>query len=692
MRARAIFALLLALATLLTYAPVLENDFTSFDDPQYIVDNPQVRGGLSAEGIRWAFTHAHSDNWHPLSWLSHMVDVELFGLDPRGHHAVSVGLHAINGVLLFLILARATRQPVPSALVAMLFALHPLRVESVAWAAERKDVLSGLFFLLSVLAYLRYAERPSTLRKAAVTGLFALGLLAKPMLVTLPFLLLLLDRWPLERSRRLWPAWPLWWEKAPLFVLSLASAGVTLWAQSIGGTLKSLEFISPLDRVLNAATSVWIYLYQTVWPTGLAFFYPHPALVATGGFPAFETQGVLALLALAGATAWVVHRSRDEPWWAVGWGFGLVALLPVIGIVQVGVQAHADRYTYLPGIGFLIAGVFGLAHALRADERSTPDGAFVLSSRSKGLAGAGLAVAIVLAGLTARQVGVWRSSQDLYQHALVVTQNNYIAAFNLGALASAAGDEGTALGLYRLAIAMRPGYAAAHSNVGVILDRIGARDEAEASYREALRLEPRLTQAAINLGGLYVGRGEVERARAIYQRAVEARPDLALPREVLGDLDVRLGRVEEAIAQFEAARAIAPGAATLRTRLADAYAMVGREHEAIEQYEAALSIDPAQLAAMNALARTLATAEASGLRDATRALTWARRANQATDGRNPSFLMTLALAHAAAGEDAEALRQRDRSLGFAKPEERPGLSTLFERHRGQTPREGDASS
>ena len=670
-------ALALGFASLGAYANVLANDFVSFDDPQYILDNLPVQLGLTAESFGWAFTHVHSNNWHPLTWISHMLDVSLFGLDPRGHHAIGATIHAVNGVLLFWLLWRTTQRRWPSALAAALFALHPLRVESVAWAAERKDVLSGLFFLLTLLAYVGYTKRPTAGRYAVVALLFTLGLLAKPMLVTLPILLLLVDRWPLERSPTLFPARERWIEKLPLFALALASGVVTLWAQSIGGTVKSFEFISLTDRVQNAMLAVVVYLQQTLWPSGLAAFYPHPALVENRGGLPFEARVLLAGLLLVVVTIASIRVAKTRPVYAFGWLWFLIALSPVIGIVQVGVQAHADRYTYLPSIGLTTALVFGLHDAKRG---------LVGSSRARRrwidrvAALIALTTLALLTSATFRQVAIWRSSERLYQHAVEVTDHNYIAALNLGALASARGAHETAIDFYRIALEMRPRYAAAHSNLGVSLDHLGRADEAAEHFRKALDLDSRLSQAAINLGGYHAARGEDDAARAHYREAIEARPDRPLPREVLGELEQRLGNFEAAIQQFELALAIQPGSAPLHAKLAAALAGYGDEGRAIDHYAAASALQPDLLVATHALARLLATARDRSLRDPARALEHAEAASRATNHRNPTFLLTLALAHAQSGNTQEALRQRDRAIGFSPAHTRAALRAEFDVH------------
>ncbi len=669
--------LVLGLACLGAYANVLANDFVSFDDPKYVLDNPQVRLGLSAEGVHWAFTHAYSDNWHPLTWISHMLDVEWFGLDPRGHHAVGAALHAINAVLLFALLLRTSGRRWPSALCAALFALHPLRVESVVWAAERKDVLSAFFFLLTLIAYVRFCDRPTVRRYVPVAVLFSLGLLAKPMLVTLPVLLLLLDRWPLGRSPSLIPPARLFVEKIPLFALALLSGLVTLWAQSLGGTMKSLELVSLVDRVQNAAVAVVVYLQQILWPFDLAFFYPHPALVEGDAVLAFPARALLCTGVIAVITWAALRTAASVPVFAVGWLWFLVGLAPVIGLVQVGAQAHADRYTYLPSIGLTVAAVFGLHEIKRRLSAGARERRRAID-RTVAVLALALLTALVLG--TNRQVAIWRSSERLYQHALEVTSHNYIAAFNLGALASAQGAHATAIEFYRMALEMRPTYAAAHSNLGVALDHLGHADQAVGHYREALALDPRLTQAAINLGGQHALRGEHEIARGHYRAAIDARPDLALPLEVLGELEQRLGNLKAATSHFEDALAIEPGSTSLRAKLASALSANRDEAAAIRHYRIALEQQPDFLAALNALARLLATATPPSLRDGAEALQLAKRASRATGERNPTFLMTLSLAHLQAGHLEEAAQQRDRAIAFSPASDRAALAAEYEHH------------
>ena len=431
-----IAALLLVASVVASYAGVARHEFVTYDDPQYVVQNPHVNGGLSVEGLKWAFTRSHSSNWHPLTWLSHQLDCELFDLDAGDHHVVNLCLHALNAVLLLLALRALTNQLVPSALVAALFALHPLRVESVAWVSERKDLLSGSFFLLVLCAYARHARRPGARRLALVLVLFALGLLAKPMLVTVPFVLLLLDDWPLGRlgGAAAHPAHPsptpthpgmmhpetagarpgfrLFLEKLPFFVLAALSCLITVIAQRAGGSLYSFDTIPLGARIANAPVAVVAYLAQTFWPARLAYFYPHPALVERT-----ETSAAIAaalFVAALSVLAWKLRRRQAHVF--VGWFLFLGMLVPVLGLVQVGEQARADRYAYLPTIGVYVALVWTLAELAR--------------DRPLLRRGSILVAPFVLAALglvTRAQAATWKDSEALYRHALSTTDRNYAA-------------------------------------------------------------------------------------------------------------------------------------------------------------------------------------------------------------------------------------------------------------------------
>jgi tetratricopeptide (TPR) repeat protein len=489
--------------------------FVNLDDQQYVTANPEVLRGLGWDGLAWAFGGFHAANWHPLTWLSHMADVSLFGADAGWHHLVNVALHALNSVLLLSFLRRTTGATWRSAAVAALFAIHPLHVESVAWISERKDVLSGVFFFLALHAWVSYARRPGVLRYLAVAGLLVLGLLAKPMLVTLPFVLLLVDAWPLGRvegvgaslARRLAP---LVVEKLPLLAIAAAASVVTWLAQAAGQTTVALDTVPLAARVANALASYVLYLVRTVWPSGLAAFYPHPAL-AGGGIPAWKTAGAAVLLAAITALA-VRERSR-RPYLPWGWLWFLGTLVPVIGLAQVGEQGLADRYTYLPLVGVLVAVAWGASEVV---ERLRP--------RRAGVWAAAVLVIAALAGAAFRQVGTWRDSLALHRRALAVTERNWIAWNGLGDALSDAGRPDEAIEAYREALRIRPRLASAWNGLGAAHGMLGAHAQAIAPLEEALRIQPRYADAWYNLGTAYGSAGQHARAAECFRSAVSIRP------------------------------------------------------------------------------------------------------------------------------------------------------------------------
>jgi tetratricopeptide (TPR) repeat protein len=450
-------ALILAVAAI--YGQTARHAFTSFDDDVYILNNPAVTGGLSWKGLAWAFGY-HAANWHPLTWLSHMLDAQIFGLWAGGHHLVSAAIHAANAVLVLVLLRGMTGSFWPSAAVAAAFAVHPLRVESVAWAAERKDVLSGLFWLLATGAYVRYARRPTPPRALAVAALFALGLASKPMLVTLPFTLLLLDGWPLGRARArpgrdassVWG--PLLLEKSPLFLMSLLSSLVTYRGQSTG-VIKSVEADLP-DRLANAAVSYLAYVGSFLWPKELALLYPFPS----GGIPLGATAAALAALAVLSAAAF--RARRRAPYLATGWLWYLGTLVPVIGFVHVGGQARADRYTYLPLLGVTVA-VAWLA-ADRWPRRRAARGV---------LAALAMAWIAALGLAAASQAAHWRNNLSLYTHATGVTRGNFILLNNFGTALITAGRFAEAAKVFEETIRVNPEHCNAHYNLGWALLNAG---------------------------------------------------------------------------------------------------------------------------------------------------------------------------------------------------------------------------
>jgi protein O-mannosyl-transferase len=472
-----ILCLGLTLATLAVFWQVRDHEFITYDDYEYVLENPHVRYGLSRDGILWAFTSVHASNWHPLTWLSHMLDCELYGLNPSGHHLNNFLFHVANTLLLFLLLRRVSGAVWRSFLVAALFALHPLHVESVAWVAERKDVLSGFFWILSLWAYAYYAERGGGPRYALCLLLFLVGLLAKPMLVTLPFVFLLLDFWPLGRLHH---GKKIILEKVPFFLLSLASSVMTYLVQERWGSV-SVQIPLPV-RAENAVFSYAHYLVKMVFPYPLSFFYPHPM----DSLSAYQVAG--ALLLLACITYLTFRFSSKIPYLTLGWLWYLGTLVPVIGLVQVGSHAMADRYTYIPLIGPFIALSWGTAHLMRKWTRlKGPLTLFWMC---------GVAALMILSH---SQAGTWKDSITLYTHAIRVTAGNGVAHMNLGNVFARQGRLDEAEWHIREALKVRPEDAAAHNNLANVLVRRGRVEEGIRHYREALRIRPDFTQARINL-------------------------------------------------------------------------------------------------------------------------------------------------------------------------------------------------
>ena len=505
----------LIVLTLLVFRPVVGHDFVFFDDDVYVTHNPHIQQGVSPSGVRWAFTTFHAANWHPLTWLSHMLDVQCYGPNPAGHHSTNLILHAFNAALLFLVLVRMTGRTGASAFVAAVFAVHPLRVESVAWISERKDLLSGAFWVLTLGAYARYAEKRSLARYVMVLVSLALGLMAKPMLVTLPFVLLLLDYWPLERipnaERRL-PnaAGALVLEKIPLFILSVASSVITMKAQHAGGAVQPVEQFPFAIRIGNAAVSYVLYIKQLIWPTGLAFFYPHP-----GAWAISQVLGAtFFVLAVSAIVLLLARRRRYLP---VGWFWYLGTLVPVIGLLQVGGQAMADRYTYVTQIGLLIMLVWAAADAL---DRLEP--------RARRICGSVLAAVVLLPlAVAARtQLASWQNSYTLFTRALAVTDRNATAHNNLGALLAREGSVAEAERHFRAALEIQPRYPHANKNLANMLLEQGRKEEAATYYRAMVDSCPDDVESLNNLAWLLVKKpngSDADRAEAVRlaERAVE---------------------------------------------------------------------------------------------------------------------------------------------------------------------------
>ena len=593
-----IYAALIALVTAVAYSSVRRNGFVYYDDPKYVTENHVVLRGLTMDGIKWAFTTGTDANWFPVTWLSHMLDVQLFGMNAGAHHLVSLIIHIASAVLLLLALTWMTGAPGRSAFVASLFALHPLHVESVAWVAERKDVLSTFFFMLTLCAYAQYARKPGGLRYSAVVAFFAIGLMCKPMLVTLPFLLLLLDLWPLKRVGRDSTA-SLIKEKLPLFALVIVSSVVTFLVQRAGGAVGGLDSYPLPTRVGNAVTAYAGYIRMMLWPAGLASFYPYPESLSPG-----LVAVSIAIIALA--TFGAIRTARSYPYILVGWLWYLGTLVPVIGLVQVGNQALADRYTYIPLIGlFIIAswGAFDLAEKRRVPRPALP----------------ALAV-IALAALTViaqRQVSYWRDSISLWTRALAVTSENHVAHNNLGRELVEKGNIDEAIAHYNAALRIKPAYATARTNLGVALAKRGKTDEAIASYMQALRLKPNFAEAHVDLGAALASQGKLSEAIDHYKTAIALNPNLPDARANLGLALANAGRIDDAIVEYKNALLLKPGFVEVQNNLGFALASQGKLDEAIPHFNEALRLKPDFVLARVNLAMTLTNAgrKADALRE-----------------------------------------------------------------------------
>ena len=516
---------------LAVYTQVVSHQFIILDDNRYIRENPMVNQGLTLTGIAWAFTTFHAANWHPLTWLSHMLDCQIFGLNAGSHLLVNALMHAVNCLLLFLFLRRVTGAKWRSAIVAALFALHPLHVESVAWAAERKDTLSTFFGLLSLLAYARYVETPSWKRYALVAVALALGLTAKPMLVTWPFVLLLLDYWPLRRfqwQRATGPKGfvralvPLVREKLPLFCLAAASMVITFIAQSHGGAVRTFVQVPVSLRLSNAVVSCAKYLSRTVWPWDLAVYYPF----SPTGVPLWQL--VCAIVLLTVITALVLRQASERPYLLMGWLWFVGTLIPVIGLVEVGGAAMADRYHYVPSIGLFIALVFGLsdlAHAFRIDRVIT--GILTVAALS------------ILACLTAVQIGRWRNSETLFQYTASVIPDNRMIENNLGTILGESGKYDQAEAHFAKALRTKPDFlevisdADIRENLGLLMAHQGRLPEAVEQLNEALRLNPNSAEAHTTLGVVLLRSGKAEDSVPHFLAALRLKPDWALARDNL---------------------------------------------------------------------------------------------------------------------------------------------------------------
>jgi tetratricopeptide (TPR) repeat protein len=594
------------------FGRTIHHDFVSYDDGIYVYENPTVTNGLTWSGVRWAFSGIHVGNWHPLTLLSHMLDCQLYGLNPAGHHFTSVLLHAATAALLFLALRALTGAFWRCAFVAAVFAVHPLRAESVAWIAERKDVLSGLFFMLTLLAYARFVREQgagikntfSFFRSPAYwlsLFFFACGLMSKPMLVTLPCILLLLDFWPLGRIRNsefgIRKLKPLLLEKIPFLILVAADCAATVWAQ--GNAVKSVDDVHLVARLGNAVISYAEYVVQMVWPTGLAVFYPHPGNV----LPAEKL--LLSSLLLAFISIGVLLGWRRRPYLLAGWLWYLGMLVPVIGLMQVGYQAHADRYTYLPQIGLYFMLVWAAAEAFNGWRH-----------RKIFLGTAAVALLAALLALARAQTAYWKDSVSLWTHTVACTSGSILAHDNLSYAFTKQGRWAEAAEQCRQALQLNPGYVPARVNLGYALTRQGEWDAAVAEYERALRTDPGSSTAHYNLGVALETLGRLPEAVGHYERAIQINPDYIEARLNLGHALTLQGRLRDAAQSYERALQTDSGNAVAHFKLGEILDSRGETAAAARHYERALQTNPDYAEAHSNLGIILATqgqaAEAAG--------------------------------------------------------------------------------
>jgi protein O-mannosyl-transferase len=614
-----LIALLLALVTLVVFLPVAHDEFINYDDPDYVTDNPHVENGLNWTDLKWAATTDFASNWHPLTWISLQTDATIFGLNAGAFHIVNVLFHTANVTLLFLLLLRLTERLWPSALVAALFAWHPLHIESVAWVSERKDVLSTFFALLALLNYVKFARENCRRSFWFALVFFALGLLAKPMLVTLPFVFLLLDAWPLNRVARrtdgnfqLLSFKPLLFEKWPFFLLTAISCVITFIVQNNGHAVTTLQAMPIRFRLENAPVAVMLYVLKLFWPVNLAVIYPLARI------PTVELTPSLFMVVSISAAVWRWRISK--PYLLTGWLWFLGTLVPVIGLVQVGSQSMADRYAYIPSIGFFLALVL-----LACD--------FAQAIQIPKVIAAGIAAVILAACIlqTEFQLQFWANTETLFRHALAVTKNNDGADLNLGLALESEGKLAEALEEYHNTLLINPNYPELHNNLGLILDQLGRHTESLAEYRIALSL----------------------------------RPDSPFRHNAVGSELATLGQFDAALKEFAKAKQLDPKYSAPYLETAKALFQLGSDAEGVPEFQTAAALDPDNFQVLAIAAHYFAADENAAGRDGQTALALAVKADDLSDHSQPMVLDILAMAYAASGDFTNAQACARKALDLA---------------------------
>jgi tetratricopeptide (TPR) repeat protein len=657
----------LTLTTAAVFYQVCTYDFINLDDADYVYENLNIQAGITPKAIKWALTTGYASNWHPLTWLSHMLDWQLFGPKAGGHHLTNLIFHIANTLLLFIVLKQMTHKLWPSAFVAVLFALHPLHVESVAWVAERKDVLSTFFWMLTMWAYVRFVSRPKIASYLLIVVFFALGLISKPMLVTLPFVLLLLDYWPLDRfspkRRKAGLKYSLPYlliEKTPLFAMTLASCIVTFIIQKKGGAME-WEKYGLLIRLANASISYLQYINKMIWPARLAILYPHP------------NQNVSILYAMVSAvlllavTIFIFRFAKEHRYLVVGWLWYLGTLVPVIGLIQVGVQARADRYTYITLTGLFIIIAWGL-----------PDLLAKWRYKKIALGLAALLIILVMSICTHFQLCHWQNSLTLFQHALDVTKDNYVVHFCIAGPLREQGKLNETIYHYSEAIRIKPNYTKAIINLGIALDEAGRIDEAIGEYQKCLQITPGEPMALNNLGIALSEQGKFDEAVKCFTEALRVKPDFANAHTNIGYVLTLQGNLNEAVVHFAEALRLDPHSAKAHYYLGQVLTQKGKINEALTHYEEALRLKPDWFELMNNLAWFLVASGETTIHNTDKAIRLAQRACELTNYKEPHTLDTLAVAYAAAGDFSKAIETAEKALELCQSPEQNTLKEEIE--------------
>jgi tetratricopeptide (TPR) repeat protein len=642
--------------TLIAYEPIRHNDFVSYDDGAYITGNPNVTCGITRESVIWAFTNSHMGNWHPLTFLSHMLDCEIFGLNPAWHHFINILFHILSALLIFWILTATTGTMWPSAFVAAIFAIHPIQVESVAWASERKTVLSGFFWFLTMAVYIWYTKRPSIRRYTSLFLVYGLSIMTKPLVVTLPLVLLLLDYWPLGRlnwgrhaAEKSVPLSRLLMEKAPLLAMSAILSLITIAAQQKAGALNPIEAISLNNRVANTFISYAKYVSKTIWPNRLAAFYPYNYAILS------KTLSAVCILLFVAISAISIHIGRRRKYAAVGWLWYVGTLIPMIGLVQVGDQAMADRYMYIPMVGLLVI----VSWAVRD---------LILNRHHWKPAVSVIVVVVLLSAViaTRTQVRYWQNSMSLFEHALKVTENNPVAEKGYGSVLFTAGRLDEAAVHLRKAMRTHPAYFSAGNELGRVYLRQGKFNEAVMCFNELLKHNKESAEIYYNLGVASILQKKYEEAIKHFAKVLELDPKYPDIHSNMGIALLAAGKNTDAIKYLNEALNTSKNQVMVYANLGTAYTHLGMYKQAIQNWNKVVELDPNNVDVLNNLAWLLATFGEVSIQNANRAIELAEQACEITGYKNPEFLDTLAVAYAAVGRFDDAVKKAQQAVDIAK--------------------------